>query len=105
QLIRSSGGAPTIGVLFSPEAGDLLQQLATMSKLGERTARIYNQAVTDRNHAQSLTDQARVAEKRRATLAVETEAAFVAAEQAAETAIANVNEHLAAADQLYEQLA
>lgn len=105
QLSRTAGTDPTLSVLFSSDAGDLLQQLAAMNRLSEQSARIYDQAVTDRNLAQSLTDQAKVAQERREELAVETEAAFVAAEDAAQAALDVVAEHQAEADQLYEQLA
>lgn len=105
QLARTTGGNPTVGILFSSDSLDLLHSLAAMDSLGAHAARIYRQAIADENHSRSLTDQAQVAEKRRAELASETEAAFAEAEEAAQAAIAAVQEHQADADRLYDQLA
>lgn len=66
---------------------------------------IYRQAVVDENLAQSLTDQARVAEKKRTALKDEAEKALAEAEAAAQAARDNVARQQAAADQMYAQLA
>jgi len=104
QLARTGGGDLTIGLLFSADAGDLLNQLGTMSRLSEQSSFIYRQAILDQNLAQSLTDQARVAEQLRGQLTVEAEAAMVAAEAAKQAAEERVAEQQAASDQLYAQL-
>lgn len=105
QLARTGGGDVTLGLVFSPDAGDLLSQLATLNKLGEQATMIYRQAVVDENLAQSLTDQARVAEKKRTALKDNAEKALAEAEAAAQAARDNVARQQAAADQMYAQLA
>ena len=105
QLARTAGGSVTLGLLVSPDADRLLDQLGTMSKLGEQANNIYRLAIVDRNLAQSLTDQAEVAEEARAKLEREAQAALDSASAAADAANALVAEQQAASDQLYAQLA
>ena len=66
-------------LLDPPNADDLLSQLGSMSKLTERTSEIYEQAVTDRNTASSLSDQAELAEGLLGELAQQAEVALAAA--------------------------
>lgn len=105
QLARTGGGSLTMELLFSDRAEDLLSGLGTASKLTERSSLIYRQAILDRNAAQSLTDQALVAEQRRDELADEAEAALAQAQAASDEAEARVAEQRRASDQLYAQLA
>lgn len=105
QLARTGGGSVTLGLVFSPDAGDLLNQLGTASKVTEQSTLIYRQAITDKNLAQSLTDQAKVAETQRKALATSAQQALDDAKSAADAALAKVAEQKAASDQMYAQLA
>ncbi len=105
QLARTGGGSITLSLLVSADADDLLDQLATMSKVSEQANNIYRFAIVDRNLAQSLTDQAEVAEAERARLEGAAQASLDAASAAADAANALVAEQQAASDQLYAQLA
>jgi cell wall-associated NlpC family hydrolase len=105
QLARTGGGNMTIALLFSLDADDLLGSLGTASKLSEQAAALYDQAILDRNRAQSLTAQARVAEVERGEAADAAKSAFTQAQAASDEVMARLNEQQAASDQLYEQLA
>ncbi|WP_396599153.1 peptidoglycan DD-metalloendopeptidase family protein [Frigoribacterium sp. R86507] len=62
QLARTGGGNVSSQLVGDTEqADDLLYRLGAMSKLTEQTDGIRQQAVNDRNVAQSLSDQAKVA--------------------------------------------
>lgn len=96
QLGRSGGNNNDMtGTLIADpgDAADLLYKLGAMSKLTEQADGIYSRATQDRNTAQSLTDQAEVAEEALGELAAEAEAALAVANEAAQ----------AAADSLAEQ--
>lgn len=83
MLARSGSGDLSMTLLLDPPgAEDLLSQLGTMSKLTERTSEAYEQAATDRNAADSVTEQAELAESILGELAVEAEAALTAAIEA-----------------------
>lgn len=105
QLARTGGGNMTIALLFSSNADDLLGSLGTASKLSEQAAALYDQAIQDRNRAQSLTAQARVAEVERGEAADAAKSAYTKAQAASDEVTARLNEQQAASDQLYEQLA
>lgn len=105
QLARSGGGNMTIALLFSSNADDFLGSLGTASKLTEQAAALYDQAILDRNRAQSLTAQARVAEVERGEAADTAKAAYTKAQAASDEVLARLSEQQAASDQLYEQLA
>lgn len=105
QLARTGGGNMTIALLFSSNADDLLGSLGTASKLSEQAAALYDQAILDRNRAQSLTAQARVAEVERGEAADAAKSAYTKAQAASDEVTARLNEQQAASDQLYEQLA
>jgi peptidoglycan DL-endopeptidase CwlO len=105
QLARSGGDSITLSLLVSPDVDNLLDQLGTMAKVSEQANNIYRLAIVDRNLAQSLTDQADVAEDERARLEDEAKATLDEASAAADAANALVAEQQAATDQLYEQLA
>lgn len=62
QLARTGGGNVSSQLVGDTEqADDLLYRLGAMSKLTEQTDGIRQQAISDRNVAQSLSDQAKVA--------------------------------------------
>jgi murein DD-endopeptidase MepM/ murein hydrolase activator NlpD len=63
QLMRSGGQNLSGTLLLSEGDGtdDLLDKLGTMSKVAEKSDRIYAIAIQDRNAAKSLSDQAQVA--------------------------------------------
>jgi cell wall-associated NlpC family hydrolase len=105
QLARTGGGSITLSLLVSPDVDRLLDQLGTMSKLSEQANNIYRLAIVDRNLAQSLTDQAQVAEAERTKLEDEAQASLDAASDAADAANAVLEQQQAASNQLYEQLA
>lgn len=105
QFARIGSGSVTLTLLLSPDTDDLLNRLGTMSRLTEQSTLIYRQATVDQRLSESLTEQARVAESERKTLARDAEDAFDEAQQASGAALALVEEQRAAAAQLYEQLA
>lgn len=105
QLARTRGGSFSAGLLFSADPDGFLNSLGAMTKLTEQSAEIYQQATTDRNVAQSLTDQAEAAEESRVTRAAEEEAALADANAAAEAVRSQLADQQDAADQLYAQLA
>ncbi|MGX5682255.1 NlpC/P60 family protein [Schumannella luteola] len=105
QLARTGGGSLTLELFLSPNADDLLGALGTASKVTEQAAEIYEQATRDRNSAQSLTAQARVAEVERQEVADDAQKALDAAKAASDAAAARVAEQQAASDQMYAQLA
>lgn len=86
HLARSGGANLSVDLLLKGGDGDaadkLLYQLGTMSKLTQQSQTIYKQAITDKNNAQSLTDQAKVAEKERQDRADAATAALEAAHAA-----------------------
>jgi cell wall-associated NlpC family hydrolase len=95
HLARSGGQDPTVNLMLkggdSNAASKLLDQLGTMSKLTEQSQGIYDQAVTDKNEAQALTAQAKVAKTERGKLADAAEAALEkakAAQAAVQSALA-----------------
>jgi cell wall-associated NlpC family hydrolase len=105
QFARTGGGSLSLGLVVSNDAGNLLDGLGAVSKLTERSTLIYRQAIADKNLAQSLTDQARLAQKKRKALATTAQAALDLAQKASDDAIARLNEQQAIASRLYAQLA
>lgn len=105
QFARTGGGNVGLGLLLSPDAGDLLSTLGTMGKLTEQSTLIYRQATLDQNLAQALTDQAKAAQAKRKALASDAQAALDAANAASDSAQSLVTQQRAAADQMYAQLA
>jgi len=105
QFARTGGGDVSIGILLSPQAGDLLNTLGTMTKLTEQSTMIYKQAMLDQNLARSLTDQAKVAQAERKKLATDAQSALASAKAAADDALARVTQQQAASEQMYAQLA
>lgn len=97
QLVRTGGSDVSVNLFASGGGTDrLLYQLGTMSKLTEKTREIYEQAQQDRNTAQSLTDQARLAAQELEGLATEAKRLAdeaTAAQQAVEQALAEQAQH------------
>ncbi|QBR73305.1 M23 family metallopeptidase [Microbacterium sediminis] len=86
QISRTSGSATSLEVLFADSAENadqLLTKLGQMDKLAEKNESIYAEAVSARDAAQSLSDQAAVARAERDRLQKEAEAKMVAAQEAA----------------------
>ena len=86
HLARAGGQDPTVNLMLkggdSHAASELLDQLGTMSKLTEQSQGIYDLAVSDKNEAQALTAQAKVAKTERGKLADAAEAALEKAKAA-----------------------
>ena len=76
-----------------------------MDKLVERNRDVYSEAITARDSAQSLSDQAVVARTERDRLQQEAEAKMIAAQQAADAAQAALDEQQARQSELEAQLA
>ena len=107
QLARTGGGDLTLGLLIgsASETGQLLARLGTMNRLTESSSDILTRAQFDQNLAESLSEDAKVAEKARKRMADAAEVALAAAKLAFEKAEAQVAEQQSHADQLYAQLA
>ncbi|GAB2524340.1 M23 family metallopeptidase [Paramicrobacterium agarici] len=89
QLYRSGGDNASLGLIFDATASgpdDLLAALGSMTKLVEHNQSVYQSALTAKNTAQSLSDQAVVARDERDRLKQEAEEAYEAAQAAAEAA-------------------
>jgi len=89
QLYRSGGDDTSLELFFSDSAAtadDLLARLGTMDKLLERNQSVYAQAVTARDSARLLSDQAVDARAERDRLKALAEEKMVAAQQAADAA-------------------
>lgn len=100
QLYRNGGDDTSLELFFSGSAAgadDLLARLGTMDKLIERNNDVYAAAITARDSAQSLTDQAVVAREERDRLQKVAEQKMKeaqAAAEAAQAALAAQQEHL-----------
>ncbi|MDQ0743968.1 cell wall-associated NlpC family hydrolase [Clavibacter sp. B3I6] len=106
--LARAGGQDITASLFASDGEDaeeLLRSLGTMSKLSESTQTVYQQALSDRNSAASLSDQAQVAKDELARLADEAQESLAAANSAAAKAEAAVAEQTRNSDQLIAQLA
>jgi murein DD-endopeptidase MepM/ murein hydrolase activator NlpD len=94
QLYRNGGDDTSLELFFSgsaKSADDLLARLGTLDKLVERNRDVYAEAITARDSAQSLSDQAVVARTERDRLQKAAEAAMKVAQQAADAAQAALN--------------
>lgn len=100
QLYRNGGDDTSLELFFSGSAAgadDLLARLGTMDKLIERNNDVYAEAITARDSAQSLTDQAVVAREERDRLQQVAEQKMQeaqAAAEAAQAALAAQQQHL-----------
>jgi murein DD-endopeptidase MepM/ murein hydrolase activator NlpD len=88
QLYRSGGVDVPLTLFFdqSVDPDTLLSNLGTLSKIGERNTAVYERAVTSRNTAQSLSDQATAARDERERLQVAAADALILAQTAATAA-------------------
>ena len=108
QLYRNGGDDTSLELFFAGSAVDadnLLARLGTMDKLIERNNDIYTDAITARDAAQSLTDQAEVQRAERDRLQTLAEEAMVAAQKAADEAQAALEAQQAHLGDLEAQLA
>jgi len=109
QLYRTGGTDLSVNLFIdgqesSEGADELLSKLGSMSKLVERSSDVYEQAQTANNTAQSLGDQATIAQAERETLRIAAEAAMAAAQEAAEAAAGALAESEAKSIELEAQL-
>jgi cell wall-associated NlpC family hydrolase len=105
QLARAGGGDITAALVVSgDDAGDLLYRLGTLSALSSRTDEVLDRAVSDRNVAAALSDQAEIAREAHATVAAEAEAVYAAAAEAAVLAEAQAAQQNALLDELSVKL-
>jgi murein DD-endopeptidase MepM/ murein hydrolase activator NlpD len=109
QLYRTGGTDLSVNLFIDGQesgegAEELLSKLGSMSKLVERSTDVYDQAQTANNTAQSLGDQATVAQAERETLRIAAEAAMAAAQQAADAAAGALAESEAKSLELEAQL-
>ena len=107
QLTRTGGGDPTLALLFgsAEDTDEVLSMLASMSRLSETSRALLEQAVFDRNSADSLAAEAELAEEKRGELAEVAAEALAEAEAAVEEAQARVEETRADSERMYAQLA
>ena len=106
HLAKTAGADLSAELVFSGEdATELLQQLGMASKLGEQSNAVYEQAVADRNTADSLRDQAAEAAAERVRLAALAETRADEARDAADAANAAVAVQEQKSTELYAQLA
>jgi cell wall-associated NlpC family hydrolase len=106
QLAREGHGNLTVDLLLnSHSAGNLLDVLGTMNKLGDASAKIFAKAEQDRKTATALSDQAAVAKTVRTTRSTKAQTALSAANVAASAATAKVNAQTAQQAILTSQLA
>jgi murein DD-endopeptidase MepM/ murein hydrolase activator NlpD len=108
QLYRDGGDDTSLELFFAGSAAstdDLLARLGTMDKLIERNKAVYSDAVTARDSAQSLSDQAVVARTERDRLQQEAEKKMALAQEAANAAQAALDAQTANLATLEAQLA
>ena len=107
QLARTGGGDLTLGLLMgsASDTDQLLARLSTANRLAESSTDILTRAQFDQKLAQSLTDDAKVAETIRNGLADDAESALAAAQAASDKAEAEVATQEKHANQMYAQLA
>ncbi|MFK4729500.1 M23 family metallopeptidase [Agromyces mediolanus] len=87
MMARTGASDPTLTMLMDAGAADdLLARLASMDKLTERISLVYQAADADRNTADALTEQARLAQSLLGELAKQAEDALAAAIAAREEA-------------------
>ncbi len=107
QLYRNGGDDTSMQLFFAGSAAtadDLLARLGTMDKLLERNQTVYAAAVTARDSAKSLSDQAAVQRTERDRLQQVAQAAMIAAQEAAEAAQAALDTQSAHLVDLQAQL-
>ncbi len=108
QLYRSGGDDTALELFFSGSAAtadDLLARLGTMDKLLERNQDAYAAALTARNAAQGLSDQAAVAREERDRLQQVAEQKMLESQQAADAAQTALDKQTLRLGELQAQLA
>lgn len=108
QLYRNGGDDSALQLFFSgsaAKADELLSRLGTMDKFLAYNQSVYDKAISARNTAQSLTDQAKVARDERDRLQQVAEQKMLAAQEAAEVAQAALDEQAANLATMEAQLA
>lgn len=106
-MLAKSGDGDVVAQLLVDDAegaDSLLYRLEAMNRLSEQSDKIYAEALQLQNTAQSLTDQADIAEQKLEELRVAAEAALVAAREAAVAAEAAVREQQEHQEELKAQL-
>ncbi|WP_157002158.1 C40 family peptidase [Agromyces laixinhei] len=106
HIAKAGGNDLSSELVFAGDGADgLLKQLGMATKLGEQSQAVYEQAIADRNTADSLRAQATEAAAERARLAALAEAKATEANAAAESAMAAVTAQEQRSAELYAQLA
>ncbi|GAA2443185.1 NlpC/P60 family protein [Agromyces soli] len=105
HLAKAGGNDLTTSLVFSGDSAGLLKQLGMASKLGEQSTSVYEQALADRNAADSLREQADAAAKERKKLADDAKSQYDDAQSKADAATAAVAEQERRSSELYAQLA
>ncbi|RFA11126.1 hypothetical protein B7R54_06320 [Subtercola boreus] len=105
ELYRSGGNQTANLFLSGSQAGTLLDQLGTLSKLTEQSARLSSLATSTQNLATTLNSQAAIAEEARTQLADAAQQASADAQAAEQAADAEVSAQQAQSDILFAQLA
>lgn len=109
QLYRNGGTDLSVNLILDGTgdgegATELLSKLGSMSKLVQRSSEVYEQAQTATNTAQSLGDQAVVAQAEREKLRIAAESAMAAAQAASDAANAALAESVTKKAELEQQL-
>lgn len=108
QLYRNGGDDSALQLFFAGSAAsadELLSRLGTLDKFMERNRAVYDKAISSRNTAQSLSDQATVARDERDRLQKVAEEKMRAAQDAADAAQAALDEQAAYLETMKAQLA
>lgn len=108
QLYRNGGDDTTLQLFFAgsaAESDELLSRLGTLDKFMQYNRAVYDEAISSKNAAQSLTDQAVVARDERDRLQQVAEQKMTAAQEAADAAQAALDEQTTYLETLKAQLA
>ncbi|NQX26055.1 C40 family peptidase [Microbacteriaceae bacterium VKM Ac-2854] len=106
HLAKSAGGDLSMNLLVKGDgASDLLYQLGTMAQLTESSQAVYDEALADKNAAESLQKQADVAVAARTTLAAAADDAATEAQAAAAAVRAALAAQQEKSEELVAQLA
>lgn len=109
QLARGggAGGGGNLSLslfLNASDADNVLDNIGNAGKISERADSVYKKAIQDKNNAQSLTDQARIAESITKDLKVKADQAFTVAQAAADAAQTALTESQQHKDELKAQM-
>jgi len=89
QLARGGGAGGNLSLslfLNADDADNVLDNIGNAGKISERADGVYKKAIQDKNNAQSLTDQAKIAEAITRDAKVKADQAFTVAQAAADQA-------------------